>query len=210
LHRDGIVDAVAFAAEHLLLSADWLDVADEVLARLGRAAGVSRAYIAENVVDEEGRLTATWMAEWTGPGIARVMDDINFRSAPWEESGFGRWSQILARGEAVLTAVADLPEAERPPLQLHGVLSLAKFPVFVGGEWWGAIGFDDCVGVRDWSGDELATLRASATVLGVLPGVPSRLAADPGDRLSARSDLRPGGDGRVVDGLWPHLRSPSG
>ena len=93
LHRDGIVEAIAFAAERLLLSPDWLDPADEVLARLGRAAGVSRAYIAENVVDEAGRLTATWMAEWTGPGIARVMDDINFRSAPWEESGFGRWSR---------------------------------------------------------------------------------------------------------------------
>ena len=66
----------------------------------------------------------------------------------------------------MLSAVADLPKAERPPLQLHGVVSLAKFPVFVGGEWWGAIGFDDCVGVRDWSGDELAALRASATVLG--------------------------------------------
>ncbi|MGZ6543814.1 MAG: sensor histidine kinase [Actinomycetota bacterium] len=166
LHRDGIVEAVAFAAERLLLSTDWLDAADEVLARLGRAAGVSRAYIAGNVVDEEGRLTATWLAEWTAPGIVRVMDDINFRSAPWEESGFGRWSQILSRGEAVLSAVADLPKAERPPLELHGVVSLAKFPVFVGGEWWGALGFDDCVGVRDWSGDELAALRASATVLG--------------------------------------------
>jgi PAS domain S-box-containing protein len=166
LHRDGIVEAVAFAAERLLLSTDWHEAADEVLARLGRAVGVSRAYIAGNVVDGVGRLTATWMAEWTGPGIVRVMDDINFRSAPWEESGFGRWSQILSRGDAVLSAVADLPKAERPPLELHGVVSLAKFPVFVGGEWWGAIGFDDCVRVRDWSGDELAALKASASVLG--------------------------------------------
>ena len=28
------------------------------------------------------------------------------------------------------------------------------------------IGFDDCIGVRDWNGDELPSLRASATVLG--------------------------------------------
>ena len=166
LHRDGIVEAVAFAAERLLLSQDWLAVADEVLARLGQAAGVSRAYIAANVEDVEGRLTSTWLAEWTSTGIVRVMDDINFRSAPWEESGFGRWSEILARGEAVLSAVADLPKTERPALELHGVVSLAKLPVFVGGHWWGAIGFDDCVGVRDWNGEELSALRASATVLG--------------------------------------------
>ncbi len=140
LHHDGIVEAVAFAAERLLLSPEWHEAADEVLARLGRAAGVSRAYIATNTVDEEGRLTSNWLAEWTGPGIVRVMDDINFRSAPWEGSGFGRWSKILARGEVVRSAVADLPECERPPLELHGVVSLAKFPVFAGGEWWGAIG----------------------------------------------------------------------
>lgn len=166
LHRDGIAEAIAFTVERLLLAPEWREAAHEVLARLGQAAGVSRAYIATNAVDDEGRLTSNWLAEWTGPGIVRVTDDINFRSAPWEESGFGRWSKILARGEVVQSAVADLPESERPPLELHGVVSLAKFPVFVDGEWWGAIGFDDCVAVRDWSGDELAALRASATVLG--------------------------------------------
>jgi PAS domain S-box-containing protein len=166
LHRDGIVDAVAFAAERLLLSSDWLDVAYEVLASLGRAAGVSRAYISGNGEDGEGRLTSKWLAEWTSPGVVRVMDDINFRSAPWKESGFGRWSEILANGEAVLSAVADLPESERPPLELHGVVSLVELPVFVGGDWWGAIGFDECNAVRDWSGEELSALRASATVLG--------------------------------------------
>ena len=165
LHRDGIVEAVAFTAERLLLSADWREAADEVLARLGRAANVSRAYIAANVEDDEGRLTSTWLAEWTIPGTVRVMDDPESRSAPWDER-FGRWSEILARGDFVLSAVADLPEIERSPLLLHGVVSLAEFPVSVGGEWWGVIGFDDCAGVRDWNGDELAALRASATVLG--------------------------------------------
>ena len=165
LHRDGILEAVAFTAERLLLSADWREAADEVLARLGRAAGVSRAYIATNVVWDDGRLASTWLAEWTLPDVVRVMDDPEFRSAPWDEV-FGRWSEILARGEVVMGAVASMPEIERPPLLSHGVVSLAKFPVFVDGEWWGAIGFDDCDGVRDWTGDELAALRASATVLG--------------------------------------------
>ncbi|MGZ5212860.1 MAG: PAS domain S-box protein [Actinomycetota bacterium] len=138
-HRDDIVEAVAFTAERLLLSTEWRDAADEVLARLGQAAGVSRAYIAANVEDGDGRLTSTRLAEWTGPGIVRVMDDPDFRS--------------------------DLPETDRPLLERPGVVSPAKFPVFAGGECWGAIGFD-CTGVREWTSDELAALRASATVLG--------------------------------------------
>ncbi len=166
LPQDEIVEAVAFAAERLLLSSSWRATADEVLARLGMAAGVSRAYIVENAVDVEGLLTSTWISEWSGPGIVRVTDDPNFRTASWEVSGFGRWSELLSHGDIVQGAVADLPADERLPLEGHGVVSLASFPVFVGGEWWGTIGFDDCVDVRDWTGGELGALRAAATVLG--------------------------------------------
>jgi PAS domain S-box-containing protein len=166
LHRDDIAEAIAFTAERLLVSTDWREAADEVLARLGHAADVSRAYIAANGHDGQGRLTATWLAEWTPPGVLRVMDDPEFRSAPWEESGFGRWAEVLGNGDVMQGAVAAFPERERPPLELHGVVSLVKYPVFVGETWWGVIGFDDCVQARDWSGDVLAALRASATVLG--------------------------------------------
>ena len=164
--HDDIVEAIAFAAERLLLSSDWREAADEVVARLGRAAHVSRAYIGSNSVDRDGRLISTWLAEWTAPGVVRVMDDPAFRSTSWEDSGYGRWSEVLGRGEILQSAVADLPPKERLGLESHGVVSLSEFPVFVGGEWWGVIGFDDCEGVREWSSDELSALRASATVLG--------------------------------------------
>jgi hypothetical protein len=69
LRRDAILEAVAFAAEQLLLSPDWLDAADEVLARLGIAADVSRAYIMRNVVIER-RDCMEQLAEWCAPGIS--------------------------------------------------------------------------------------------------------------------------------------------
>ena len=37
LRRDAVLEAVAFAAERLLLSSDWSEVAVEVLGRLGVA-----------------------------------------------------------------------------------------------------------------------------------------------------------------------------
>ena len=52
------------------------------------------------------------------------------------------------------------------PLEMHGVVSLVQVPVFVGDDWWGAIGFDDCVAIRDWNGEELAALRTVATLVG--------------------------------------------
>jgi two-component system, sensor histidine kinase and response regulator len=193
LHRDGIVEAIAFAAERFLASTDWREAADDVLARLGQAADVSRAYVATNTHDGQGRLTSSWLAEWTQEDVLRVMDDPDFRSAPWEESGFGRWARILASGEAVQGAVAAFPESERMPLELHGVVSLVKFPVFVGDEWWGAIGFDDCVRRRDWSEEELAALRASATLLGaaVQRQLDAGRVAQAEDRYRASSERPP-------------------
>ena len=40
-----VLEAVADAAERLLLAADWRDAADEVLERMGLAAGASRRYL---------------------------------------------------------------------------------------------------------------------------------------------------------------------
>jgi PAS domain S-box-containing protein len=42
---------------------------------------------------------------------------------------------------------------------------VAEHPIFVGDEWWGAIGFHDCERDRVWS-SELDALRAAATVIG--------------------------------------------
>ncbi|HEV8565012.1 MAG TPA: PAS domain-containing protein [Actinomycetota bacterium] len=166
LRRDAILDAVAFAAERLLLTPDWRDAVAEVLGRLGRAAEVSRSYVVENQLDPDGRMLSVWVEEWTEPGVARVTDDPESRAAPWTESGFGRWAEALTRGEVVKGSIRDFPATERTALQRHGVRSLASFPIVVDGGWWGSVGFDDCHGERDWTGPEVDALRAAASLLG--------------------------------------------
>ncbi len=71
LRRDAILEAVAFAAEQLLLAEDWRLVAGGVVARLGAGAGVSRAYVIENGLDTVGRPTSKQRAEWCAPGCRR-------------------------------------------------------------------------------------------------------------------------------------------
>ncbi|MET0801966.1 MAG: PAS domain-containing protein [Actinomycetota bacterium] len=164
-HRDdAVLEAVAFAAERLLLAADWREAADEVLERLGQAAGVSRAYVIENHVADDGRLLGTMRHEWCGPGIGSQFGSPLLHESPWDED-FGRWAAAHARGEAIAARVVDLPDDERPELEAQGVQSIAQHPVFVGADWWGVIGFDDCDRERSW-GAELDGLRAAATVIG--------------------------------------------
>lgn len=165
LRRDAILEAVAFAAERLLLAADWREASPEVLARLGAAADVSRAYVLENHSEDDHRLRATLASEWCAAGIGSQVGNPSLIDSPWDEA-FSRWAEAHRQGETIMSHVRELPEAERPELEAQGIVSIVEIPIFVDDTWWGCIGLDDCVEERAWTGAEQDALRAVAGVLG--------------------------------------------
>ena len=166
LRRDAILEAVAFAAERFLLVSDWRQVAPEVLARLGIAAGASRAYIFKNVTDPLGRAGTSIVSEWTAPGIEPQIENPAIRSTDWRDSGLGRWAEAMERGESIAGSVRSFPQSEWPILEAQHIRSLAAFPVFSGRQWWGLVGLDDCISDRRWTKNEIDALRTAASVLG--------------------------------------------
>ena len=162
--RDAIMEAVAFAAEQLLLAVDWRDTAPEVLARLGSAADVSRVYVLENHVDDQDRLCTTQVAEWCAPGIEPQMGAPFLSSAPWAQ--LPRWATIHETGGTIASLVRELPEQERPVLEVQDIVSILEIPIFLDGAWWGCVGLDECAREREWNGAEQDALRALAGVLG--------------------------------------------
>ncbi len=217
LRRDAILEAVAYAAERLLLSHDWHDAADDVLARLGLAADVSRAYVIESHLDVAGRACCRQVAEWCAPGVATQMGNPALDDTPWDDIGFARWVEVMSSGGSIFGAVADLPIEERPVLQAQAILSLATFPVFADDRWWGLIGFDDCASTREWTTAELDALRAAASVLGAAihrhrTDAQAREAEERSRRLVERipavtyTDI-PGPDGIVMGFVSPQITS---
>ena len=79
---------------------------------------------------------------------------------------FGRWVDELGQGHTLSGPVRLLPEQEREWLDQMGILSLAAAPIFVGGRWWGSIGFDDRRRERAWSPAEIDVLRTAAGIVG--------------------------------------------
>ena len=143
-----------YAAERLLLAADWREAADEVLERMGVPRGRRASFVIENRTDATGRLLGTMRHAWCAPGVGPRWGP-SLEGASWDD-GLARWAAVLARGEPVVSRIADLPEAERPGFMTHGVVSIAEHPIFVG---------DRVVGH-----DRVRRLRARATV-----GVPSSM-----------------------------------
>ena len=161
LRRDATLEAVAFAAQRFLEEPDPDALTPAVLRRLGEATGVSRVYVYENGISD-GELRTTLRAQWIADGgVAYVVEgtELGFE-------GLDRWIRILGRGDVVHGPVEDFPASERETLRDHGIRSMLLSPVFVAGEWWGYVGFDDCVEDRVWSQVEIDAVRAAASTFG--------------------------------------------
>jgi diguanylate cyclase (GGDEF)-like protein/PAS domain S-box-containing protein len=164
--RDGILQAISFAAEGFLKLPGWEQSIPEVLARLGEAAGVSRVYLCENMLDEEGRLLSNQRYEWVAWGEKAKANIHSSQSMDLLESGLTRWVQMMGRGQAVYGRMRDFPESERAALKAQDALSIVVAPIFIGKTWWGYMGFDDCASEREWTSVEVDALKTSASTVG--------------------------------------------
>jgi PAS domain S-box-containing protein len=162
--REGVLEAVAFAAERFLSVDDWEVVIGEVLRRLGHTAAVSRVHVFRNHAGPNGSLRFSHAFEWTAPGISA--HDPDLQDVDYAEAGFTRWRRELALGRTVGGHVREFPASERGILQEQGIRSLLVAPILAGQEWWGFIGFDECEAEREWSSPEIDALKAAAGIVG--------------------------------------------
>ncbi|MGH7565763.1 MAG: HD domain-containing phosphohydrolase [Gemmatimonadota bacterium] len=164
LRRDAILLAVGLAAKRLLAAEDWRDEIDKVLAELGRAADVGRAYLFS--MRSEGHVLATQQAEWVAPEVKPRSDSRDFQDFDMEGMGFGAWADAFSEGRPIHGFVRDFPPEVRSHLDSWDVTSIAIMPIMVEGTLWGTIGFDVCHAEREWSTVEVEALGIAADTMG--------------------------------------------
>ena len=113
--------------------------------------------------------TASWIAsqrfEWVADGVTAELDNPLMQDMCFDEVGLGRIALIQERNELFAGKVRDFPDSERELFGAQDVLAIASVPIFVDGDWWGFIGFDDCETERTWSAAELDALRTASSLL---------------------------------------------
>jgi diguanylate cyclase (GGDEF)-like protein/PAS domain S-box-containing protein len=164
-HAHALLQAVSYSVKKFSLTPNWEDCMDDVLHHLGSAAGVSRAYVYRNFTDEAGRLCQDLAFEWNAPGIAPTIDLDWAHGWPYED-GYQHYRDILESGGVMDTRRSEVPESERADYEEAGVHSALFVPVFAGEDWWGYMGYEDCVSERSWSVVETDVLRTAAETLG--------------------------------------------
>lgn len=162
--RDAIMEAISLAAEKFLV-VSWQENIQTILGQLGRAAGVSRAYIFQNR-NSDGRTVSDQIYEWTAPGIKPQLNNPDMTGFDFEEAGFERWIPLMSEGQPIFGMVKEMNPGEKRIFTSQGILSIACMPIFVNKAWWGFIGFDDCTEERNWRPEEIDALKTSANILG--------------------------------------------
>lgn len=164
--REAILHALAQAARMLLSATDKEAVMEPALAVLGQAVGADRVYVFENHDDEvTGELLASQRYEWCGPGITSELGNPAMQGMSYDRV-IPNWRRVLESGEAVHGLVDELPGPERDLLKPQNIQSIAVVPIFLDGEFWGQIGFDDCTRRHQWSQPEVDALEIAAGVIG--------------------------------------------
>ena len=169
--REAILSSVNSAVEQFLRAKALEEKKiEDLLARLGEATKVSRVYIFENHVGGDGTLLTSQRYEWVSDKIMPQADNPDLHNFPWQAGGMGRWEETLRQGKLIQGNVRDFPESEQKILVSQNVQSIVAVPIFVGNDWWGFIGFDECQNEREWSEAEIDALKTTSAMLGALIG----------------------------------------
>ena len=166
LRKDRVLESVRFASQQFMVSSQWETVIDAVLAKMGNAADVSRAYIFENHIGKTSNLLTSQRFEWTAEGFKSELNNPNLQNMDYEKMRMDYLQQVLSENEIIKGPVRGLSESLRAVLESQAILSILIIPIYAKDKWWGFLGFDDCIDEREWSNAEIDSLRAGADMLG--------------------------------------------
>lgn len=151
-----ILEVISFATKEFLRAYNWKDKIQDVLKRAGEAAEVSRVYIFENDFDSKRGLVTNQTFEWTATGISSQLENKNLQNLAYEE--ITELKGKLENNKRFEGMVRTLKDPLKKVLEEQDIQSVLLMPVFVENEWWGFIGFDDCVNERRWDEETVKLL----------------------------------------------------
>ncbi len=129
---------------------------------MAESVGADRVYLWKNSL-RDGVMYTSQIYEWSEGAVPQqgnaLTVDVSLSDMP------GGWKDKLSRGASVNSPVSRLTQEEKNQLGPQGVLSVLAVPVFLRGEFWGFIGFDDCHSERFFSGEEERVLRAGGMLV---------------------------------------------
>ncbi|MDR2908793.1 MAG: response regulator [Oscillospiraceae bacterium] len=140
---------------------DYETVLRLALQILGESIEADRAYIWRNT-KRDGALCCFQRVEWAReiPSFIPRKDYMLNYDEFWPG-----WQETLTENYYIGAPIEELPGAFRSFPGLEDVVSLLLTPLYLHGEFWGILGFDDCRKRRRFTPDEVEIMRSGALVV---------------------------------------------
>ena len=106
---------------------------------LGRCVDVDRVSVWQNHRLDDGKLYYKVVCQWANKGLPPLDTDSYFSYEDFVPS----WEGLFSRGISVNAAVDSLNEPERSVLNAFTMKSILAVPIFLKGDLWGYVSFDD-------------------------------------------------------------------
>ncbi|MDB9375856.1 EAL domain-containing protein [Nodularia sphaerocarpa] len=159
--RDRLLQAVAEAANYLLVEMNYEIAIDKVLAVLGEAAKVDRVYVFSNHIHAAtGQMAVSLQFEWTNINTGSSLH--HWQNQTYHSAELARWYAVLSSGQSIKGLTREFPPAERELLSRDNIKSLLLVPLRLEEKFWGYLGLVDCSTERLWSKHEESTLLTMA------------------------------------------------
>ncbi len=166
--RDRYLSAVVEVQNQLITASKInLSLYQRVLEILGKATNTSRSYFLRAYQGKNGEWLLSQKAEWCASGISPEIDNPSLQNLPMETWLPNLTAQLLA-GEVFVGDISELPPKERQILEPQNIVSLVCIPLMVDGEFFGLLGFDECVSQRIWQPQEINLLRFAANAIAIV------------------------------------------
>ncbi|BAY07928.1 EAL domain-containing protein [Calothrix sp. NIES-2098] len=192
--RDRLLQAVAEAANYLLVEMNYESGVEKALAMLGEAAEVDRAYLFRNHLHPVTKEMAVSLRfEWTRSPIEPSRD--RWQNQPYNSTGLARWYTALSQGQSIIGLTRDFPIAEQKILIEEKIQSIFLVPLCLEDKFWGYLGLADCSQERQWSRHEESTLL---TMAASISGAWQRQQVEERIRYQALHDLLTGLPNRLL------------
>lgn len=170
--KDTLLASVADASIILLINSDHNSAINTALKILGEATEVDRVYVFENSRDPTtNELLMSQKYEWCKEGIEPQINNPLLQNLPYKHPYTQPLFEKVINGEIYSGIVRYMSEPEKAILEPQGIKSILIIPIYIGKNFWGFIGFDDCTNERVWSEVEKSVLKTAAGSIGGLIGL---------------------------------------
>jgi len=165
--KDHLLRTVAMATHELVRNDDFEMAIGNVIGLLGRRVQFGKVNVYFKSGDIKGEQFMNQLATWDS-----ATDKVQYRNPDMQHIPVSDWEYsmgALSRNEIYWRAVEDLEDpALRKLIEKRKVKSLASLPIFVAGQFWGFVSFNDCLEDRQWTPAEFSILQSFAATLGAV------------------------------------------